>query len=395
MSDRPPLFTADEILTAALESQYSSRPSSFPHINLRSGVYWHPYLGFRGQAATNIIRLASLVQSSSLRASGQDLLDYVASEFDALPSSENSFAVGEVSFVRTTSTTSGDIPAGTVLNRKANALTQIPIASAQYEMLLAVHFAVGQTVAGPVPVRAKTAGPPSNHVLRTDSVPHGVKVSIELFDETITVSTFTAAGGGLKADDTFVRRYARAFAAGQYGPTAAASRYAVLRASGVRNLLVFDAPGTGVEKLLVGDSSWASCDRWAKVVQQEMYDAGLVGHGCKVVVAPLRNRVVSLRATVALRDRAFIADTTEVAKAVRSACAAYFDREDWNVWKTNGLRSVITRAHPKIFHCSSAVVVALDTGLTLSEVTTPNYTLEQLHFYLAQGAVDITYTGPG
>lgn len=395
MSDRPLLFTADEILTAALESQYSSRPSSFQHINLRSGVYWHPYLGFRGQTATNITRLASLVQSSSLRASGQDLLDYVASEFDALPSSENSSAVGEVSFVRTTSTTSGDIPAGTILSCKGNALTQIPIVAAQYEMLLPVHFAIGQRTAAPVPIRAKTAGPASNHVLRTDTVAHGVKAATELFDETITVSTFTAAGGGLKADDTFVRRYARAFAAGQFGPTAAASHYAVLRAAGVRNLLVADIPGSGAEQILIADSSWASCDRWAKIVQQDMYDAGLVGHGCKVVVGPIRNRVVSLQATVALRDRAFTADTLEVSQAVRSACAAYLDREDWNVWKMNGLRSAITRSHPKVFHCSSAVMTALDTGLPLSEVTTPNYNLEQFHFYLAQGAVDITYTGPG
>lgn len=394
MSDRPILFTADEIVGPALDAMYLARPSSFEHLNLRSGVYWHPFLGFRGQAAANIARLNSLIEASSLRATGQDLLDYVASEYDAIPETDGSFAIGEVTFSRTSTVAAGDIPQGAVLSRTANLTTQIPFAAAQYELLLPVHFAVGQSSAGPVPVRAKQQGSAANHVIRTDSVAHGVKITTPVFDSTITVDTFNASGGAEKADDDFVRKYARAYAVGQYGPTADASRYAVLRATGVRNLLVYDVPGLGAQKILVADKSWGSSSRWASAVQQTVYDEGLVGHGCKVVVDQIRNKVITISATVILRDKNYTADTTEIDLAIRKGAASYFnDRADWNVWKNRGLRSAITRSHAKILHCS-AVTVKDAAGAVLSEVTTPDYTEEQFHLYLANGAMDITYAGP-
>lgn len=395
MTDRPILFTADEILGPALDTMYLARPSSFEHINLRKGVYWHPFLGFRGQTAANIARLVSLVEASSLRATGQDLLDYVASEYDAIPDTQGSFAVGEVSFTRTTTITAGDIPQGATLSRAANLTTQVPILPSQYELLVPVHFDVGQDVAGPVPVRAKQTGTAANHVIRTDTNTHGVKVTTPLFDSTITVSDFSAAGGAEKADDNFVRKYARAFAVGQYGPTADASRYAVLRATGVRNLLVYDIPGTGTQKILVADASWGSSARWASAVQQSVYDAGLVGHGCKVVVDQIRNKVITINATVVLRDKNYAVDTTEIDLAIRKGAASYFnDRTDWNVWKTRGLQSAITRTHSKILYCS-AVTVTDAEGNVLNEVSTPDYTSEQFHLYLANGAMNINYQGPG
>lgn len=394
MSDKAILFTADQILTPTLEKMYEKDPISFDFINLGKGIFWHPFLGFRGQATIHCARLADLVKSCSLRAEGKELLAHVASEYDALPDISGSFAIGEASFVRPTATIAGDIPKGTILSRAANLAAAIPLVASQYETLVPVHFNVGQLTAGPVPIQAKTTGSNPNHLVLTSTVPHGVTIANALFDKLISVSTFSAGGGAEAADDAFVRKYALAFSIGQYGPTTDASRYAVLRATGVRNLLAYDIPGTGTQKIIVADKKWGSSARWAKFVQQSVYDAGLVGHGCKVIVDQIRNTVITFEATIVLRDRNDTADTTDVDLAVREAVRAYFDdRVDWNVWKSNALKAAITRAHEKVLHCSTVTVKDSD-GSTLSETGSVDYASEQKHFYLANGAATITYTGP-
>lgn len=397
MSTRPLVPTADNILTPGLEAHYASRPGVFPHINLRKGVYWHPWLGFRGQAAQAIRRLAFLTANNRLStAEGQELKDYVASEYDAIPDTGRTFAIGELSLVRTTSTTAGDVPKGTRFSRKANLASQIPLQSAEYETLGNAHFEVGQTVVGPIPIRAIVDGAAANHPIRTDSSDHGVTPTAgRLFDKTITVSTFGAGGGSDGAGDPYVRRYATAYAIGQYGPTDAESRYGALKETGVRNILVFDEPGTGTEKILIADESWGSSTRWASHVQQSLYDDDLVGIGCKVSVQSVRNKVVTAEATVVLRDKNFASETTALDEAIGKAVRSYFDdRVDWNVWKSRAIRAAITNADEKILHCSSITIKDV-TGAPLSEIATPNYADEQLHYYLANNAVKVTYIGPG
>lgn len=391
----PLLKTADQIIGPALDKFYTRRPKAFKHINLREGVYWHPFAAHRAQAATELQRLSNLVASNTLEAEGQELRDYVASEYVEVPFVGASYAEGEITFARPEALVSGDIPKGTRFRRQANDTTQIPITEADYETLADVHFDVGQLTAGPVAVRAVSDGPASNHPIRTDSVPHGVIPSgSTLFDTGITVTTFSAAGGSEGADDPYVRQFARLSARGSHGPTASASRYGALRAPGVRHFLVYDVVTTGTQKILVADPSWGSSDRWARAVQQRLYDDDLVGFGCRVEVGVIRNQVVSVTATVVLRDWDYTADTLEIDEAIRLAARSYFDdRADWNVWKSRGLRSAISRAHPKILRCSDVVVRDV-TGATVSEIASPDYTQEQLHLYLAHNAVSITYVGP-
>lgn len=395
MTDAIILPTADKVLTPALEKFYTLRPMAFQHLNYRSGVYWHPFLAFRAQTAFMLQRLAARVASNRLAtAEGKDLQEYVASEYDAVAETDKTFAIGEVSFSRTTTTKAGDIPKGTRLNRDSNLNTQIPLQFSSYETQADVHFDVGQSVAGPVAIKAIRAGKDANHPVRVgESIPHGVGLG-GVFDATIVVSAFSCGGGADEPDDSYVRRYASSFAKGQYGPTEAASRYGALRSTGVRNVLVYDVPGTGTEQVLIADSSWASSDRWAASVQQVMYDDELIGVGCKVIVSGATNIVVTVVATVALRDKNYLTETTEIDNAIRAAVTSYLnDRKDWNIWKTDGLKAAITRAHPKIFNCSDAVMK--DTTLvTVSEITTPDYTTTQYHYYLANGAVKITYEGP-
>ncbi len=396
--------TPDTILRPALEKMYVLRPRSFQHLNLRTGIYWHPFLGYKAQTSLMLRRLGFRVASNRLStATKQDLLDYVASEYDAVPETDKTFAIGEVTFIRPLRVSpltpgtepAGDIPKGTKITRAANLTTQIPLKSAQYELLGDVHFDVGQlTSSAPVAIRAIQTGSVPNHPIRAgESVAHGVTIT-GIFDANITVNAFSAAGGSEGVDDPYVRSFAKAFAVGQYGPTEAASRYGALRASGVRNILVFDLPGTGTEQVLVGDSSWGSSERWTSKVQQSLYDNDLVGVGCKVQVSGVQNIVVSVNATVTLRDNNFLTETTDIDNAVRAAVASYLnDRTDWNVWKTDGLKAAIARSHPKVFNCSDAVMKNT-ANETVDEITSPDYTTTQYHYFLANGAVKITYEGP-
>lgn len=616
--------TADAVMTPVLEKLYVLRPKSYQHLNLAGpGIWHHPAIGYRAQAAFVLKRLAERTANNRLAtATGQDLKEYVASEYDVIPDTSNTKAIGEATLVRPTGKTSGDVPKGTRLSRAANLTTQVPLLAADYETLVDLHFDRDQLVAGPIPVRSIREGSFANHPITvtanvaldgaiggasmvparalvvtsavatgafavgssvvisgTDAtnapisetflvslanggeaisgvalfktvtnvvidpqanssgvfqvgvqsdgvnnsaiktaiassaspslytlsalngtigtgvmnpvrrltaaltasvgsylststitftgldsnslplsesilvtmpngggtltttgsfsavtsiaveaqinasgsfsfgvafdgadttaiestaggvdggsgeIPHGVSVQ-ELFDKFITVGTFSAAGGSDSVDDPYVKTFARAFAQGQYGPTEAASRLGVLRATGVRNLLVFDIPGTGTEQVLVGDVSWASSVGWVNAVQQSLYDSDLIGVGCKVVVAGVTNKVVSVVAEVTLRDKNYLADTTEIDNAIRAAVASYLnDRKDWNIWKTNGLQAAITRAHSKVFNCSSAIMKD-STNTTIPEITNPDYTQPQYHYLLANGAVKITYSGP-
>lgn len=391
----PLIPSADSILSPTLDKMYELRPSSFQHINLRSGVYWHPFLGYRAQAARVIRKLAGKVEANRLSTgTGTDLLEYVASEYDAVPDTSDTTAVGLIYLTRTATHVIGDIPAGTRFVRQPNLLAAIPLEAAEYETLVPVHFGDAVQTVGPIPIRAVTAGTKANHPIRSDDFPHGVVPAGSLFDPTITVSLFEAAGGSDGYSDAYVRRYAKAYSVGQYGPTAGESQYGALKATGVRNMLVYDVPGKGTQKILVADASWGSAYQWAQGVQQSLFDNDLIGFGCKVQVERVRNKVISLEVTVTLRDANYAKDTTAIDLAIGKAARSYFDdRPDWNVWKVSGLKGAIARSNAKIFNCTSVTVRDV-TGAVLSEISSPDYTQEQFHYYLANNALTITYETP-
>lgn len=397
------LKTADQILVPALARLYELRPTTFKHLNDRTGRYWHVFAAHRAQAAAELQRLAKLIASNSLSCSGQDLIDYIASEYTELPDIGGSKAIGDVIFSRTVlpSSVAGKIPKGTRITREENSATEIPVAAAQYETLEDVHFNATQGVTGPVRIRALTASYAANHPLRTDSVAYNISAT-SLFDNTIFISAFNIAGGvdpfnftggSAGANEDFLREFAKAYARGQYGPTQDESKFAALHASGVRHTVIYDDVPTGSQRILIADDSWASSGRWAAAVQQSIYDSDLVGFGCQVQVVPVRNKVVSLEANIVLRSWDYTKETTVIHAAVENAIKRYFDnRPDWNVWKARGLRNAITTAHPKILHCTSVVVRDV-TGAALNEIATVDYSTEQFHYYSA--GVTGTYVGPG
>ncbi len=403
-----PLKNADAIIGPALDEFYVRRPKSFQHLNLREGVYWHPFAAHRGQVALALQYAASLIEANSLRASGQDLRDYVASEFTDPPAIDGTYAHGQLTLVRPTSSElpAGDIPKGSRVVRQANLTTQIPLKEATFETLADAHIDAGQLESASIPIKAAALGATSNHPTRSDNADHGVIVQGSLFDPNLTVSAFEAAGGSDNASgeaetaarleaDEYVRQFARAWSKGSSGPNIDASRFGALSYPGVRHHLVYDDVAIGAQRIMVADSSWASSARWLELVQQWIYDENLVGFGCRVVATPVRNKVISISANITVRDWNYASNTLELDEAVRKAVRAYFDdRLDWNIWKARALRNAITRAHWKILKCSS-VTVFDTTGAVLPEIASPDYSAEQFHYYLANNAVTATYTGPG
>lgn len=402
MSDEILIPTADAVITPTLEAIYKSRPTAFPHLNLRSGRYWHPVLGFRAQAARLLQRLSLLAADRRLNtAQGQALLDYVASEFDAVPETGATFATGTIGIGRadlTAALPGGPIPKGTRFTRTSFTALGITFESAEYETLVDAFIDVNSTGTVSIPVRATRAGSHANTPIVTATIDTGI--SFPPVAGNIAVKSFEAGGGsgGRSVDkdfDDYVRLFAKASAQGQYGPTSAASKLGALAASGVRHCLVFDDVSTSSQKILIADSKWGSSQLWAAAVQQSIYDAGLVGFGCKVSLASVRNKVVSVDATIVLRDGNYLTDTTAIDLAAQNAVRSYFDdRPDWNVWSESSLKSAIARSHPKIFSCSSIAVKDASTGTPLTEILSPDYSTEQFHYFVASNAMKSTYVGP-
>lgn len=388
--------TADAVITPVLEKLYELRPTSFQHLNLRSGVYWHPVLGFRAQAAVVLRRLALLAAERRLdTATGKALLDYCASEFDAVPETGKTFAQGTITLGRNAMLPlpGGDYPKGTRVSRSTFVQNGVTLQSAEYETLADVHLDAGSAAPVTVPVQATRAGADANTPI---DVTGGVfNITIPNRIANVTVNDFQAAGGSDGPGDDFVRFFARTYALGQYGPTASASKLGALSSTGVRHFLVYDTVATGSQTILVADESWASSDRWARVVQQSLIDNDLVGFGCKVAVGRVRNRIISVTVSVTLRDSNYLHETTEIDLAIQKALRSYFDdRPSWNTWNADSLKSVVAHAHPKIFGCASLAVNDAATGSPLTEILAPDYTQEQVHFLLANNAVKLTYLGP-
>lgn len=406
--------TPDQIIGPALDRMYALRPKSFQHLNLRTGNYWYPFASQRACAALALARVSVLLSSNRLSATGQDLLDYVESEYTPLLAQDKAgtFAQGEVVLTRPplddagnpATLVAGDVPKGSRFLRPANLTTQIPFSNAEYETTADYHFNAGQLVSLPIPIQATTSGAAANHPVRLDTVDPKITVSGRgLFDTSLVVTAFSAAGGSAPfnpgaldtADfDKFLRQYALAYSNGQYGPTKDAALLGAIAGTGGRHVITFDDVARGVLKVQVADSSWGASTRWASSVRQAIYDAKQVGFGCVVEVIGTRNRVVSVEASVTLRDWGYTSNTGDIDDAVRAAVQSYWDdRPDWNVWKLRALRNAITRAHAKILKCSTVTVRDI-TGAVVPEIATPDYTTEQFHLYLPAKAVTTTYVGP-
>jgi hypothetical protein len=266
------------------------------------------------------------------------------------------------------------------------------VPSASYEVAEPVY--VGNVYTGTqtvtVKIKATQAGAGSN--LRPYD-PALVLVD-PLFDTRFTVASADAAGGSGVASDVKLRSLAMALATGQDGPTMAAISSGLLLTEGVAHV-AFAEPGDGTVLAWIADESWCYSSELAKRASQILKSTYL-GFGCKVIISPVVDRLVSVSATVALRDKRDVAYTEELGQSVRDGLRAYFDeRSDWYTWKTTGISAAITRSDRRLLRATN-IVVKDSAGTTLVAPSTalPNSASSIYHYQLDDANVAINFVSP-
>lgn len=394
MSTPAIVCTPDEIIGPAIDEFVRLRPNALKHINYGTGVYANIFAGWRAQAAVCLRRLAlAAVDRRLTLATGQGLLDTVASEYDAFVELGPTTAVGDAVLVRSTSLTSGSILAGTRFKRPASLTTPIQLAAAEYITTDDVSVPIGTTTVT-VPIQAVISGAASNAPWTGTSPPTGLEVADNLFD-TFTSSSYTVAGGSDSVTNGDLRNFAKALVLGQYAPNIGALVAGTLKNTGVKRYGVYENPYTGVATVFVADRSWSSGSRWTAAIQQSLYDNDYVGFGCKASVGIVVNKIVSINATVMLKDGTTLSNTAAIDKAIKTAIRKYLDdRPDWYIWKTIGLKASITRADPRILKCSS-VVMTDASGNPVAETSGDSLSSQFAnHFFVPNNNVKLTYTAP-
>ncbi len=382
--------TPDEIIGKGIDALVTLRPRALAQINGGKGVYSHIFAGWRAQAAVVIRRLANHVKNGRLRfaEAGAPLNELAESEFDSLPDLGPTAAVGQVVLFRSGSLPGGSIRRGTRFTRRADPSSQQLWGVATYECASDIYVRQGDATVE-VPLVARLPGSASN--LPNFGVPQtGLEISDDIVDRAAwSVYAYEVAGGSDGADADDVRRYATAYAQGQYAPNDQAALVGAYRA-GARHVLLVQDPATASLRLYMADASWAGSTRWAKAVRQQMSDERFIGFGCKVLTFFVANQIVAVEAVAKVRQPEYLNETSDLDSAIQTALRAYFDdRPDWNRWSLAALRGVVARADRRILSCSSVAVKTL-AGATVAEPASSSTT----HFMLLDNAVRVSYLSP-
>jgi len=206
-------------------------------------------------------------------------------------------------------------------------------------------------------------------------------------------ATLAAAGGSEGQSDPELRRASGAAFQGSVGPTDTALVAGALRTIGASRTVVLAKKNGGISWVYPVDPSWAQSDAWLAGVEQELR-TNWKGFGCRLAIGHVWNLVVRLELTVVLRDAKDLADTTDIATDVQSTIKSYFDdRPDWYIWRAQALRGAVAHANRKILTCAT-VVVRNGSGIPLTEPPQPDAGSLLIHYFFADNAADITFTGP-
>lgn len=381
--------TPDELIGKGIDKLVELRPSALKHVNNGRGVYANVFAGWRAQAALMCRRLADHSKNGRLKfAEGGPLRFLAASEFDTPASLEPTKAVGQVVLVRDPGRTGGSIRKGARFNRPADTSQQRLWTDMQCVSVVDVGVQQGQ-VSVTVPIEASRTGSTGNRPL-FGALANEIEIADDIVDQQAwTVQSYELAGGSDGIDDLSLRRYASAFETGQYGPNAKAALAGALRA-GALHAIALDDPSLAALVLYVADESWASSDRWTKLIRQSLFDNKFIGFGCKVLVRGLSNLLVGANVTCKVRRPEYLTETTTIDAAIQKTLRSYLDdRGDWNRFKNAALRGVTARADRRLLSCLSAELVRLD-GTIVSEPDESSTT----HFMLADQAVRVTYQSP-
>ncbi len=384
--------TPDELLRPGIDRLVELRPRALAQINYGRGRYSHVFAGWRAQAALMVQRLADYAKNGRLSFAEADALrELAASEFDTLSDLEPATAVGHVRLARIAGTfPGGTFRQGTRFLGPADTSSRALYPDATYVCAADTFVKQGDTTAL-VPLTASRSGSFANRpFVDADPEPEDVELADNIFDrENWLITAREMAGGSDGATDDDIRRYARAYAQGQYGPTARATLAGAFRA-GAKHAIVIDDPAIAAQRLYIGDQSWAGSTRWAKAVRQQLSDDKLVGFGCKVLVSYVTNRIISAEVVCKVRRPEYLTDTTSIDTAIQRTLRSYFDdRPDWNRWNAAALRGIVARADRRLLSCSSVTIKDLD-GSPVAAPTTD----AAVHYMLLANGVSGTYLSP-
>lgn len=398
MTDAPIVPRPDQAVSPGIERLAALRPGALPFAT--AGRYGDVFYGWRGQLAQIIQRLVHEIEASRLEtATGDALRDLCASEFDTVLPTGPLTAVGDASLSRPSGGLAGVIPAGTRFQRAAKADPLLLRTQASFVSTIDVVVPQGATTAQ-VPLQATRSGAFAN-------TPTGVSAGASfkfnlgvtdiqpadtLFDPGLTLVRASSAGGSDGASDTLLKAAAMAYAVGRYAPTLGAVTAAALLAGAV-NVAVFEDPAAACTYILCRDVSWATTPSWENQLQVAV-DAE--GFGCRAKVLGGASAFVRVAASIVLRSKSALVDTSAVAQAVTSAATAYFNsRPDWYTWRTAGLKAALTRAHPSIKACTSVTVLDASSGAALPDpAATPDFggLVGPVNWTLVPGAAQATFT---
>lgn len=384
---KPVVPSPAAIVGAGQVKLVETRPKAFDFVNYGRGNYATVFEGLKAQVTTAVAHLADGVTGANLKLSrGDQLKALIASEFAMPPATGPTKSVGYAVLTRTGTLLAGSIRKGHRFRRDAEPTKPVALTSADYEADADVAVVAGQATVT-VPIVAVRAGVQANTPYFVSSPYRPLVLADAPFDTAFAVTSYTTGGGSDGFDDAALVRYARAYAVGRFGPTNDSAILAALGA-GVRHLLVQDPSPDGTT-LYISDPTWGGSPRWANVVRQSMQDSGYIGNGCKVTVVLIDNTLVNVTLTVRLRETSAFSDTSDIDTAIQKTVRSYFDdRPDFNVYSTQALRGVVSRADKRILRCTSASINTLaGTPLTYSA---PFFG----HLYLADNAVTTSYLGP-
>jgi hypothetical protein len=395
MPDDPIIPRPDRALGPGVERLVALRPAAQAFIDV--GRYGNVFAGWRAQIARLIQRLAREVAASRLEtATGAALRDLCASEFDTVLPVEPRAAVGDVMLLRNVDGGPGVIPKGTRFRRPAKADPLLPRTEASYVTPADVVVPQGPFHV-PVPIVATRPGAFANMPTGLYSQSQqtfgtaDLELGDKLFDKSFSVLTASAAGGTDGLNDDVLRAAARAYAVGRYAPTVGAVLAQALL-HGAVHVAVIEDPVAAQSQVLALDASWATAPSWRVALQTAVNSEGF---GLRAQVFDGTNTFVRVRASFALRRELNVTDTSPVTAAINTATAAYFTtRADWYSFRNGTLRAALSRAHRAIRACTSvAVIDAAPGGDPVREPTAAlSPTAGAVHWALAPGAVEITYT---
>lgn len=381
--------TPDELLTPGIDRLVSLRPRALSQINGGRGVYSHVFAGWRAQAALMVRRTADYAKNGRLAfGEGDQLRAHAASEFDTLVNLEPTTAVGQVTMTREAARPGGAIRKGARFSRDADESSQRLYAAATYVCAVDTFVAQGATTVT-VPLEASRSGAFANRPY-VGTAATEIEIADNIVDRAAwTVTSYEMGGGSDGVGDEDIRRYARAYAQGQYAPTERASIAGAFQA-GAKHAIAVDDTSIAAQRLFLADASWAGSTRWTSLVRKHLSDNKFVGFGCKVLTSFVTNQIIAVEVTCKVRHPEYLNETSGLDTAIQKALRAYFDdRPDWNRWNSSALRGVVARADRRLLSCSSVLVKTLD-GVTLGEPTGNS----SVHYMLLDNSVRATFLSP-